>query len=135
MVIGMILAVATQAAAQPPASIEGHWRSPGGNSIIVIGPCGSSMCGTVEWASAKAKQDASKHVDKLVGTQLLTALQQNAKGGWQGKLFIPDKNIRATAKIAPVGDQQLKVSGCLAGKALCKAELWTRTDGTVPSGD
>jgi uncharacterized protein (DUF2147 family) len=137
MVIALILAIAAQAAAQnaAPASIEGHWRSPGGNSIIVIGSCGSSMCGTVEWASAKAKQDASKHVDQLVGTQLLTALQQNAKGGWQGKLFIPDKNIRATAKIALVGDQQLKVSGCLAGKALCKAELWTRTDGTLPAGD
>jgi len=125
---------ALTAAQAPQPSIEGHWRSPGGNSIIHIGPCGGGLCGTIEWASEKAKQDSRKTVgDQLVGAQLLTNLTQDKKGNWQGKLFIPDKNMRVTAKIQLVGAQQLRVSGCAVGKTLCKAAIWTRTDGTLPS--
>ena len=135
-IIFLFAALAAQAAPSPsPTSIEGRWRSPGGNSIIEIAPCGSNECGTVVWASAKAKQDARKTTDQLVGTALLTGLKQDAKGRWQGKLFVPDKNMRATAKIELVSSGQLKVSGCAAGKALCKSALWTRLNGPLPSSD
>ena len=128
----VLVALAFQAAQNSSsASIEGFWRSPGGNSIMKIAQCGDSPCGTVAWASDKAKKDASKTTNQLVGSQLLTGLQQRKDGSWVGKLFIPDKNMRATAKIQLVGDQQLRVSGCLAGKALCHSDLWTRT--TDPS--
>ena len=130
MITLILAALASQASA--PLPIEGRWKSPGGNSIIEIAPCGTSTCGTVAWASAKAKKDASKATDQLVGTQLLTALEQKREGRWQGKLFVPDKNIRAAAKIELAKTGQLKVSGCLAGKALCKTELWTRLDGPLP---
>lgn len=129
----LLAALAMQSTA--PAPIEGRWKSPGGNSIIDIGPCGDNLCGTVAWASAKAKKDSSKATGQLVGTQLLTALQEKREGRWQGKLFVPDKNIRATAKLELAKSGQLKVSGCLAGKALCKAELWTRLEGPLPASD
>lgn len=125
ILLAALLLQAAQSSSQ--TSIEGFWRSPGGNSIMKIGQCGSGPCGTVAWASDKGKKDASKTTDQLVGSQLLTALQQRKDGSWTGKLFIPDKNMRVTAKIQLVGDQKLKVSGCLAGKALCRADLWTRT--------
>ena len=132
-----ILALLAAAAAQAPSepSIEGRWKSPGGNSIIEIAPCGSSWCGTVAWASAQAKQASSKVTDQLVGTQLLTGLQQDKDGRWLGKLFIPDKNMRVTAKLQLVSAQQLKVSGCAAGRALCKSALWNRLDGPLPASD
>lgn len=123
---GLILLLAAQAA--EPTSIEGMWRSPGGNSIIAIALCGgAALCGTVAWASERAKKASSKTTDQLVGMQLLTNLQQGKDGRWRGRLFIPDKNMRVTAKIELVSDEQLKVSGCLAGKALCRADVWTRT--------
>jgi uncharacterized protein (DUF2147 family) len=59
---------------------------------------------------------------------LLTALEEKKEGHWQGRLFIPDKNMRVTAKIELAGPDQLKVSGCAAGKALCRSALWNRTD-------
>lgn len=137
MPIGPILALALGAAVQnaTPAAIEGMWRSPGGNSIIAIAACGDSLCGTVAWASAKAKKDAGKVTDQLVGTQLLTHLQERRAGRWQGRLFIPDKNMRVTAKLQLAGDAQLKVSGCLAGKAVCRSEIWIRADGPLPEQD
>lgn len=128
------LAVLALAAAQaaPQASIEGKWRSPGGNSIIGIAPCGGNLCGTVVWASAKAKADARKATDQLVGAQLLTNLRPK-RTGWLGKLFIPDKNMRVTAKLQMIGANQLKVSGCALGRSLCKSALWTRADGPLPA--
>jgi len=131
---GLILLLAAQAAA--PSSIEGTWRSPGGNSIITIALCaGTALCGTVAWASEQAKKASSKTTNQLVGMQLLTNLQQGKDGRWHGKLFIPDKNMRVTAKIELVSDQQLKVSGCLAGKALCRSDLWTRTTDPLPASN
>ena len=121
------------AAQQPAAPIEGRWKSPGGNSIIDIAPCGASLCGTVAWASAKAIQDSRKTTDQLIGTQLLTNLTERSHGRWQGRLFIPDKNMRVTAKIQLENPRQLRVSGCLAGRALCKSELWNRSDPPLPS--
>ena len=128
--LSLAAALVMLAAAQDPtqASIDGFWRSPGGNSIISIADCGGAKCGTVAWASEQAKKDSAKTTSQLVGTQLLTNLQQDPKGRWSGKLFIPDKNMRVTAKIELVSPQQLKVSGCAAGKALCKSALWSKTD-------
>ena len=124
------LAAAIQGA--PTSPIEGQWRSPGGNSIIAIAPCGSALCGTVVWATDKAKHDARKGTSQLIGAQLLTNVQPKGKG-WQGRLFVPDQNLRATAKIQLSGAQQIKVSGCAFGKALCKSSLWTRFDGPLPT--
>ena len=127
----LVLAFAAQAAA--PAPIEGTWRSPGGNSIITIADCGATLCGTVAWASAKAKKDSAKTTSQLVGTQLLTALTQDKKGRWHGRLFIPDKNMRVSAKIERVSDNQLKVSGCTLG--ICKGALWNRLEGPLPPAE
>jgi uncharacterized protein (DUF2147 family) len=114
------------------ADIEGRWRSPGGNSIIEIAPCGGDLCGTVAWASDKAKKDAAKATSDLVGTQLLTGLQEKKPGRWQGKLFIPDKNMRVSAKIQLASPSQLKVSGC-AAKVICSSQLWNKYDDPLPN--
>ncbi|MEO8453591.1 MAG: DUF2147 domain-containing protein [Sphingomicrobium sp.] len=131
----IVLLALTAAQGAPEPSIEGQWRSPGGNSIIAIAACGNSLCGTVVWASEQAKQASRKTTDHLVGSALLIGLQQRVAGRWQGKLFIPDKNMRVTAKLQLIDVGQLKVSGCAAGKALCKSAIWTRADGPLPSSD
>ncbi len=132
--LALSVAFLAMAAAQTPQlAIEGRWRSPGGNSIIDVAQCGGGLCGTVVWASAKARQAARKGTDQLIGTQILTNLAEISSGRWQGKLFIPDKNMRVTGKLQLVSTQQIKVSGCLAGKALCKSELWNRFDGPLPA--
>lgn len=130
VITGIILLSAGAAQAQE-SSVEGRWRSPGGNSIIEIAPCGSALCGTVAWASEKAKADARKSTDQLIGTQLLTGLEEKKPGRWQGKLFIPDRKMRVTAKINLVSPQQLKVGGCAAG-VICSSQIWNRFEGPLP---
>ena len=131
-----IIALLGLTAAQdaPPTSIEGRWVNPAHSVIIDIAQCGDAKCGTVQWASAQAKHDASKGAPNLVGTQLLTDLQQ--KGDlWEGRLFVPDQNMRVTAKLQPTGAEQLKVSGCAMDGIVCDSQLWGRAEGPLPAAE
>jgi uncharacterized protein (DUF2147 family) len=125
----MLPLIAMAAVLAEEGSLEGRWRSPGGNSIIDIAACGTELCGTIAWASDKAKQDARKATDQLIGTQIFTQLEEKKPGRWQGRLYIPDKNMRVTAKIQLTSPQQLKVSGCVV---ICKSETWSRFDDPLP---
>jgi uncharacterized protein (DUF2147 family) len=125
------LAGSASATAAPQSPIAGKWINPARSVIIRIAPCGDGLCGTVTWASAKAKQDASAGTQSLVGTQLLTGLHQQGSE-WEGQLFVPDRNLHVGAKIEPAG-RQLKVSGCALGGFLCDSQLWTRSKGKPPA--
>ena len=116
-----IAAAAHHPSSHHPSSIAGIWRSPGGNSIMKIATCGHRPCGTVAWASDKARHDSRKTTPHLVGTHLLTHLEPRKDGSRQGKLFIPDMNMHASAKIRRESSHQLKVSGC---KIICKSAVW-----------
>ncbi|WP_162789281.1 MULTISPECIES: DUF2147 domain-containing protein [Sphingomonas] len=108
------------------ASVAGKWINPSRSVIIDIKPSGGrQMCGVVVWASEQAKRDARRGTPHLVGTQLLTGLH-NTPDGWRGNLFVPDVNLRASAKLSLEGNARLKVSGCKA--VLCKTQLWARTN-------
>jgi len=126
--MGSLLALAALFA--EPAAIDGRWANPGGSVIIDIAPCGEARCGTVAWASDQAKADARKGTGQLVGADLLTGLEERKPGQWTGRLFIPDHDMRVKARIQPVGERQLKVSGCVA--VLCRSQYWNRADGPLP---
>ena len=124
-----ILLMFAAAQAAPATAIEGRWINPAKSVIIDIAPCAEAMCGTVAWANAQAQQDSRKNAPHLIGTQLLTDLQ--AKGSvWEGRLFVPDRNLHVEAKIQPQSATELKVSGCEIG--ICKSQLWTRAEGPLP---
>ena len=131
----MLIALLSLTAAEvPQTAIEGRWINPSKSVIIDIAACSEAMCGTVQWATAKAQQDAKKGTPTLIGTQLLTGLQP--KGGiWLGKLFVPDQKLHVTAKLEPEGEGQLKVSGCAMGGIVCDSQVWARADGPLPAAD
>lgn len=124
-------AVSLTATDVPPSTlIEGRWENPSHTVIVNIAPCGASLCGTVEWATAEAQQESRKGAPRLIGTPLLTDLQPNGSD-WKGKLFIPDKNMHVEAKIAPAGAGHLNVEGCEIG--ICKTQLWSKVEGPLPT--
>jgi uncharacterized protein (DUF2147 family) len=119
--ITLILAVTASPA---EAAIKGSWANPSKSVVIMIAPCGETLCGTVSWASEKAKKDSEKGTKHLVGSHLLTHLKKS-HDAWHGKLFVPDQNMRVSAKLRLVNNNELKVSGCAL--MICKSQLWTRT--------
>jgi uncharacterized protein (DUF2147 family) len=126
--IAFLVLAAAQAGS--PASIEGRWVNPDRSVIIDIAPCSQNLCGTVQWASAKAQQDAREHAPHLIGTQLLTDLKPNG-AIWEGKLFVADRNLHVEGRIQPESADALKVSGCEIG--ICKSQVWTRAEGPLPA--
>ena len=127
-------ALAAQADDVSPAPTPiGLWTNKSASLIIAIAPCDDALCGTVKWASAKARKDAARGTGELIGASLLTGLRATSDGRWAGKLFIPDRNMRVRAKIAPTADGRLKVSGCAIGKVLCRSEYWTRAEEPLPA--
>ena len=142
--IAVIAAVAliAQASDLPPAPTPiptptptpiGLWINPPRTVIIAIAPCAELLCGTVKWASAKARRDAAKGTDELIGASLLTGVRQKSDLKWEGKLFIPDRAMRVKAKIKLAPDGRLQVSGCAIGRMLCKSEYWSRTEEPLPA--
>ena len=124
MLLTMIL-IAAQDANAP----TGRWKNPSGSVIVAIDACGPAYCGTVTSASDPAKADARRGgTANLVGTQLMTGFKAAGGGKWRGRLFIPDMNHRSKAELRLFGANQLKVTGCMVGRMICKSQVWTRAD-------
>ena len=134
-IIAGIAIVFTAASPVSASSVEGLWKNPSGSVIIGIRPCGTLLCGTVKWASAKAKADAAKGTDQLVGAELLSKVKPTDANRWAGRLFVPDQKMRVNAKLEMLSYDQLRVTGCALGKSLCKSQLWTRTAEPLPASD
>ena len=116
-------ALAVPALASAKAPIEGHWANPKHSVIVHIAPCGDAYCGTVTWASAKAKQ---KTGDELVGMQLMTGFRPSGPNSYKGRVFEPRHDLRASGTITLTSPNSLSVRGCAVIGLLCKEQRWTR---------
>lgn len=128
----LALAVASAATAQPSSAIQGYWKNPIGSAIIAIAPCGDSLCGKVAWASARGRREVSQNTSNIVGTTVLTGLKFT-HGRWNGSLYIPDDDINVSARLEPVGNGRLKLTGCAIMGIFCRTQIWTRV-GQLPVG-
>lgn len=124
-----LLGLAGPAVAQP-AVVDpfGVWRNPKDNVRVEIRPCGAAACGTVIWASPKAKAKAREAgTSSLVGTQVLKNLELDPRHGvWRGKVFVPELNRNFSGVAEPVDATRLRAKGCVIGGLLCKSQVWTK---------
>ncbi len=105
--------------------VASEWRNPSNSVHIRITPCGDRVCGTVIWASDKAKADARKGgTDKLVGANLFREFHEVAPGKYKGRVFVPDMNRTFSGQMRIEGDSMIG-KGCVLG-FICKSQTWTR---------
>ena len=126
----IFLSLCVTALAAAPASagaaFEGRWANPKRSVIIEVAPCGNGHCGTVVWASAKAKENAREGGTRnLIGTKLITGIRRAGDGTYKGRGFVPKQNIHAPATIHRAGPNVMIVKGCVIG-IICKEQRWTR---------
>ncbi len=121
----LLFLAAMPAAAQ--ASVEGRWTNPKRSVVIEVGRCGAAYCGTVVWASPKARANARKGgTENLIGTRILSGARPIGKGVYKGRGFVPKRNIHAPATIRQTGPNSMVVEGCALAGLLCKEQRWTR---------
>ena len=129
-ILALLFAASMPAFASTSGSIEGRWTNPKRSVIINVARCGQAYCGTVVWASAKAKANARKGgTENLVGTRILSGAKPVGKGVYKGRGFVPKRNIYAPATIRQVGANTMEVEGCALAGLLCKEQRWTRIRG------
>lgn len=126
--LSLILALAaTSATAAGAAPITGTWRNPAGSVEVAMAPCGPRLCGTVVWASDRAKDDAANGgTERLVGTQLFRGLVADGPGHWSGEVFVPDLGRTVEGTLAQVDAATIEVSGCVIPGLMCQTQAWTR---------
>lgn len=113
--------------AEPADRSIGIWSNPQNSVHVRSDHCGASMCGTVVWASDKAKADARKGgTPDIIGLQLFRDFSRDKNGQWRGKVFVPDirKTFHGTIKI--IDENTLAGTGCLVGHIGCRTQTWKR---------
>ncbi len=122
-----LAAVSTSAAAAPAPGWAGTWRNEANSVRIRAARCGAGMCGTVVWASDKARADAARGgTDKLVGTQIFRDFRPGEDGKWQGKVFVPDINASLSGTLSLSDRDTLVGEGCLFHRVGCRTQTWKR---------
>jgi uncharacterized protein (DUF2147 family) len=116
---------ASQVAAAPEAKPR-IYRNPSNSVHVRAEPCGANMCGTVIWASEKAKADSARGgTPNLIGLQLFRDVTPTGPDTWKGSVFVPDIRKTFSGHISRVNATTLKATGCLVGKLGCKSQEWT----------
>lgn len=124
-VFALALAAAQGAVADPAV---GLWTNPKGSLTVRTRRCGEQLCATVVSASEKAKlKAANAGISKLIGTEIFSDYRRDGND-WAGTLFVPDRGKRVSSTLEIAGGDQVKISGCLIGRVLCKSQVWTRAD-------
>ncbi|HTH29175.1 MAG TPA: DUF2147 domain-containing protein [Sphingobium sp.] len=107
--------------------VASEWRNPRNSVHIRLTPCGEGrMCGTVIWASDKAKADARRGgTEKLIGLDLFREFRRVAPGQYKGRVFVPDMNRTFSGHMRIEGDSMIG-KGCVLAGLICKSQTWTR---------
>lgn len=119
------LALAGSAAvAAPPAGV---WANPANTVHVAFRRCGPAVCGTVVWASEKAKADAQRGgTGKLVGAQLFRDFVEEAPGRWTGEVYVPDLGRTLSGTLTLNDMRTITGEGCLLPGIACMAQTWKR---------
>lgn len=126
LLVAALLASPLMAAPKKP-TLFGVWQNPSASVHIKTSKCGTTVCGTVVYANAKAKADAARGgTANLIGLNLFQEFEQNGPNVWEGKVMVPDLDRTVSGKITLIDGKSMNVEGCMFGHIACKDQLWTR---------
>ena len=120
-------AAPSAADAAVPKQLSGVWRNPKNTVHVRIQPCDGEVCGTVVWASDKARKKAAEAgTPKLVGTQLFKSFSQKSANSWGGRVFVPDMGRTFSGTLKAASPNAVVAKGCVLGGLICKSQAWKR---------
>ena len=126
MIPTVLALLALPASAAPAPKWQGVWRNPSNSVHIRTARCGRAMCGTVIWASPKAKADVAARGGQLMGAQLFRDFEAAEDGVWEGEVFVPDIGRSFEGTITLEDANTLVGEGCLFGRLGCRTQVWKR---------
>ena len=124
--LGVTLALAGAASAQPQGGIVGEWWTPGFNARVRIEPCGDAVCGRIVWLwDETPKGIADKN--PLLGRLVIDRMQAAEPGVWRGgRLYNPEDGRDYKGSLALPTPDRLVVDGCVL--IFCQTQVWRLAD-------
>jgi uncharacterized protein (DUF2147 family) len=75
----------------------------------------------------KSFKETGPYDSPNVGRQIVIDMVPKGPGAYEGKVWRPSNDKIYIGKIALSG-KSMKLSGCVAGGLICKAQAWTKVD-------
>ena len=120
---GLILGVALLTPTVAFADAAGTWRTQtgktGGHAIVQVYMCGGSYCGKITKVVGNSNKSS-------VGSVIVKGMKKTGSKYKGGTVYAPDTKKTYKGKMQEISGIKLKVSGCVAGGLICRAQTWTR---------
>ncbi|RNJ61474.1 MAG: DUF2147 domain-containing protein [Porphyrobacter sp. IPPAS B-1204] len=131
MMLAAGLALSVPASAAEP--VAGRWLTAEKDAVIVIAPCGKTMCGTIERFLVAPPQgndqrdvnnpDPAKRGRRLLGIAILSAFKADGDV-WRGQIYDPKSGKSYRSIIRRKGAGVLEVKGCIG--PFCQTQVWRK---------
>ena len=125
------LALAVPASAAEP--VAGRWFTAERDAVILIGPCGKALCGTIERFLVSPPQgneqrdvnnpDPAKRQRRLLGIPILSSFAADGQV-WRGQIYDPKSGKTYRSVIRRKGADVLEVKGCIG--PFCQTQVWKK---------
>lgn len=124
----VLIPASAMAAPAPDNAFEtSEWRNPKNTVHIRAQNCGTNLCGTIIWASPKARADAAAEGrPELVGTEILRDFKPEGAKVWRGSVYVPDVRRTFAGTLTFIDADTMVGKGCLLFGLLCKTQTWKR---------
>ena len=115
-----------------PSDVVGVWKTHGDKSLVKVGPCEDSICGTLEWFaeldSATApildsqNDDETLRTRELKGAAIIYGFKPTRKGWRKGRIYDPESGKTYKSKVTRIASDKLRVEGCIG--PVCQKFVW-----------
>lgn len=131
LALGALIVAASPALGSEP--VTGRWVTAEKDGVILIAPCGKSLCGTIDRFLVPPPQgldqrdvnnpDAKLRTRKLLGMPILSGFTADGEV-WRGKIYDPKNGKSYRSIIRRKGANVLEVKGCIG--PFCQTQVWRR---------
>ncbi len=147
----VVLAMAAFCFLTPPAraqsgaqALQGWWLDQTGRGGVVIAPCGTKLCGNIEWLKIPRDSQGKLRTDSLnpnpamtsrplCGLPVLWNFVADGSGGWTGGyVYDPDTGKTYTSNMHLQADGSLNIHGYIGIPLLGRSVVWTRLPAPLP---
>jgi uncharacterized protein (DUF2147 family) len=129
----IVIGCALTAPAQAASPAFGRWLTDDGSAVVLVGPCGAQLCGTIERvldprapATDINNPDPALRSRPLTGTMVLRHYTGSGAAWTGGRAYDPKTGSSYRSQLTALANGKLKVTGCIA--FLCRSRYWTRAN-------
>lgn len=137
----VMLAMMTSAMASEPDHVVGRWMTQGGEGVIAIARCGSSICGRIDWMQTpmgmqsapvprdQHNPDPSRRQQSICGLEIIYGFKHDRAdpNRWEaGSIYDPLSGHTYQANITIEDSDHLELRGYIGIPLLGQTQVWTR---------